>query len=291
VKARFLYRVGAFALLSLALIGCGAPAISPTPTAATHSWPASPVVASLYHGPGYTSRSDAWSAMPSLVVYADGRVIVTSFEQSGSEYLRSVELAQIAPAEVCSLLGAIDGYGFFDYDSDDYPRPQITDNGTTQIKVDAWRSMDASAYALHYVLGEPDLLDSVPSSLVETYRLLSDFSPPNRAPYRPERISLLIETTTSAEPAADWPLAAPSLKELLASMNEDTKELVLDGQQAADVYALFGKHESMIYSDGVTRYTITLRPLLPLEIWGPEQGWGRNSEFDTAPTVDLTCTH
>ena len=305
MKARFLRSVGAFALLSLLLIGCGRQAATPSPlpnpTAATGSanvrrWSSSPVVASLYYSPGFTPETYAWSAMSPLVVYADGRVIVVDYDFSTAQDTRSVTMAQIAPDELCSLLGAIDGYGFFDYNAAEYLTPDITDNGTTVIKVDAWRSMEARPYALGHALNpwtppgmeKPEVM-TVPSALSETHRLLADYRPANLAPYQPERIALLIQRNVGQSYGQIWPLVSPSLHDMVAALKENEAEVVLEGQQAADVYALFGELVTRTYHDGDDSYTITLRPLLPLETWEPQNGWGHESTFQSEPKVDLTC--
>jgi hypothetical protein len=297
VKSRFLRRAGAFALLSLGLIGCVRQIAPPSPPPP----PTSRVVASLYNGPGFTDSATAWSLMPRLVIYADGRVIVTSYAYVNAEYTRSVELAQVAPAEVCSLLAQIDGAGFFDYDPADYPDFDASDLGTTEISVDAWRSKQVSAYGLSFFLN-PEPEDGIKEfmqtmgitfsdALSSTYSLLSGYRPPNPAPYQPERVVLLIDSSNSSRPASDWPLDSPSLKDLLATVKEDDRhpEVVLEGQQAADVYALFGQLVTQIYADGDTSYEVTLRPLLPQELWEREDGWGRNAQFAAAPDAELAC--
>jgi hypothetical protein len=297
VKARFLRRAGAFALLSLGLIGCARQVAPPGPPPP----PTSRVVASLYNGPGFTDSAIAWSLMPRLVMYADGRVIVTSYAYVNAERTRSVELAQVAPDEVCSLLGQIDGAGFFEYDPADYPEFEASDLGTTEISVDAWRSKQVSAYGLSFFLN-PEREDWVEESmqtmgitfsdaLSTTYGLLSGYRPPNPAPYQPERVVLLIDSSNSSRAASDWPLESPSLKDLLATVREDDRhpEVVLEGQQAADVYAMFGQLVTQIYADGDARYEVTLRPLLPQELWEREEGWGRNSQFAAAQDAELTC--
>lgn len=169
----------------------------------------------------------------------------------------------------------------------------MTDNGNTVIKVDAWRSMETRAYALGWALNPPKIPGlefpdmNVPSALSETHRLLADYRPANLALYQPERIVLLIQRDDRLTDGEAWPLAAPSLQDLVAQAREG--ELILDGQPAADVYALLGAGGTGTYRDGDDTYSITVRPLLPLETWEPQGGWGHESTFEDGPKVEMAC--
>lgn len=130
MNTRFLRYLHIVAIAGLLLAGCGPQAATPGPSPAPTStfpanarrWQSGPVVALLYYSPGFTMEQYAWSAMPSLVVYADGRVIVAGDDVAGAQGGYGLGMAQVEPAEVCSLLNRIDGYGFFDYNAAEYKR-------------------------------------------------------------------------------------------------------------------------------------------------------------------------
>lgn len=301
MKIRFFRTLTIVAIAGMLLAGCGPQSATPGPLptqtvaapANARRWQSNPVVASLYYSPGFTREEHAWSAMPALVVYADGRVIVAGDDVAGAQGGYGLGVAQVEPAEVCSLLNRIDGYGFFDYNAAEYTAPNVTDNGDTVIKVNAWRSMATQAYALGWALNPPNIPGlefpeiNVPSALSETHRLLADYRPATLAPYQPERIVLLIQRAEGSTDGEAWPLTAPSLQDLVAQAREE--EVVLDGQPAADVYALLGAGGTGTYRDGDDTSSITARPLLPLEIWETQNGWGHESTFEDGPKVEMAC--
>jgi hypothetical protein len=250
-----------------------------------HRWQAVPVLIELYTSPGFTPPDFAWNKMPELVVYADGRVIRTQLDYAGSEYQRSVLEAHLASSEICSLLTQIEANGFFDPSAGVYTPPGVTDMGTTFITVKAWQTQQISAYGLDFALdtqyGPAGGIAS--PALTKTYILLSQFAPANAQPYQPDRVAVLVHPLESSQAAQLWPIADLKLSTLITDTTTGRAEVVLDGDKATQVYQLFADHLSVAFSENGKAYQVSVRPLLPLEIW---QG---AYSFEMTPTVQLSC--
>jgi hypothetical protein len=72
-----------------------------------HTWEAPPVLAMMFHGPGYTDPEYGWSLVPSFVLYADGRVIVAVRRSSRDGMSRAIWEGRLDSAGVCTLLDQI----------------------------------------------------------------------------------------------------------------------------------------------------------------------------------------
>jgi len=277
-------------MISVWLISACKPADVPRAAPPTsHTWKAEPVLINLFTSAGYTSSSYAWSVMPNLVVYADGRVVSSEIDRQAGQTKRTVLEAQLTSDEVCSLLTQIETDGFFDVSQADYREPGITDNGTTTIEVNAWRTQALHAYALHYAVYESDAGAQVPPALATTYKRLSTYQPPNGQPYQPERIALIIrsyEDTTTAAPL--WPLVQPRLGDLLNRAGK-SGEVLLEGQEARDLYALWNDDLVRTYIENAQTYQLIVRPLLPLEQYPRGSGWSPAPSFAITPTVEMSC--
>jgi hypothetical protein len=289
--------LGALALLLLA--SCGAlpgaesaqdePVLTATPAPGTRRWDAKPVLVSVYSGPGYVYPSDAWGVMPDLVVYASGLVILTTYAYRQEQQLRSVEEAHISPLELCALLARVEARGFFEFNPQEYATPQAFDSGTTYIDVEAWRRKSIAAYALQEALWEK-IYGEVPPALADTYNDLISFRPSDRKPYQPERVAVLVGRRDDIAEAPAWPLKTSSLKTLASVPGQYfMKESLVEGQAAADVYALFEQEASQLYSEDGIAYSVTVSPLLPHEIWKEHTQWIRKPLFENAPTRELVC--
>lgn len=258
-----------------------------------HNWNAPPVLVQHYTSPGLTPYIYEWSNMPDLVLYADGRVIVTDEGHSGVKWTRAVNEARLSNSQVCAILYQIEANGFFDFKEINYHEPEdVYDFLTTFITVNAWKSNSVSAYALNYALhpDENTAKETVPSALADTYNLLLEFAPENPTPYQPERIALLITSFEPSQAAPLWPLESPSLKSMAADRdNYGNAEVLLEGQEAADVYALFSGDWTISFQEDGVAYEITVRPLLPYEIWNPEKDLARVPIYQDTPTTPMTC--
>jgi hypothetical protein len=248
-----------------------------------HRWDAQHVLVQLYEDAGYASETFAWTVMPILVIYADGRVIKTErYSDSKSAWKGVIKLAYLSPDEICSLLTRIDQSGFFDFDMADYVEPEITDLAYTNIIVRAWRSRSISAYALGYASDHP-------TALHKLYNLLSRYDPPNASPYQIERVALWITSWGIVNFELNpWPTTLPPLKKL-APNEDDRNVVILTGQDITDTYEFFGEGPDRLFvtEDG-SAYQVALRPLLPLEIPTTIKPWYPSS-FEESPKTQLTC--
>jgi len=264
------------------------PTATTRPTATplqVHQWDAKPVVAEIFDIAGYTQPNYAWSLMPTVVVYADGRVL-TIYDTGYNRQIPSIKQTYISTDELCSMLTRIESSGFFDFEQKDYPAPlQIFDAGATDIVVDAWRSNWIGAYALEEL--KPS---DIPIALSKTFTELSSLSGlSNATPYQPDRIALLISRWRDKSQLQTWPSTLPSLSTLAPNLKStDTKIVILAGKDAADAYLLFKGQNAQIFSEHGLLYQVTARPLLPLEIPDSIEAW-QPSKFEDSPTTSLTC--
>jgi DNA-binding beta-propeller fold protein YncE len=198
------------------------------------------------------------AGVPKLVLYADGRLL----------YFRSGRLWEVylSPEEVCGLLAQIDGLGFFDLDPSDYEEPQVSDDWTTHIVVNAWRRRTVSVYALEHAVENDGLAESL-SGLAATYQILWDLQPTGARLYQPERLAIRVRLLTEQRAAPLWPLEFPTLAKLAEQTPEKWNDLVVEGETATAIYALFNGSlgRSRLYKEGDKVYTLSMRPLLPLE--------------------------
>ncbi len=269
--------------------------VDATRTAApiSRTWDAQPILIELFSSAGYTSEEIAWSNMPDFVLYADGRVMVTHFDYIETQYrqtvTRTVVEGHLTTTEVCALLNQIEVDGFFDMSEVDYQAPGVTDVGMTNISVNAWRTQSISAYALGYAIYDPKSGAKVPAALATTYERLSEYQPANGQPYQPERIALHIIPEQDTSIAAHlWPLTQPTIRDLLSQADKDGT-VIVDGQEARDLYTLWNNDLGRTYAENNQIYQIVLRPLLPLEQYPLSTGWSPPPIFPVTPTVKLNC--
>jgi hypothetical protein len=234
-------------------------------------WQASPVLVQLQQA----EVLDSWPQTLRILVYADGRVITSRYDY--------IEESQLSPAELCALLGEIESDGFFDFDPADYTPPLVFDGVTTHIEVNAWRSQSITASMLEEVLrGEID--GDVPAPIADTYERLKGFLSAKQTPYQAQRVVLFVTKSTLGDAAPGWPITTLSLGEL-----STTSDVVIEGEAAAELQALFGAERTKRYVEGETGYHVTLHRLLPLEIWQSGRILQRTVEFEDEPTRELAC--
>lgn len=257
--------------------------------ARVHEWDASPVLLMLHEGADPMTYLDyAHSRTPELVLYADGRVIVTRYDHNAET--RSIGEARLSPDDVCAMLIRIESFGFFDYDMEDYKPPEITDQNTPSIIVNAWRSKWVAAYALgsvrlYYALDR----SKIPAALVDTHEYLSSLEPPNATPYYPEHVVLYIRPLERSSTESWWPLAAPSLAQLAGSQKNDDDGVALEGEEAAQIYTLFGSKLIKVYNEGGVTYRLALRPQYPYQTGEFVDAQDGISPFSNTPTTRLAC--
>ncbi|MBP7686824.1 MAG: hypothetical protein KA765_02915 [Thermoflexales bacterium] len=247
----------------------------------THTWDAQPVLISLFTATNNTRRVDyEWSKLPDLVVYADGRLLVTHTEAKQSIYETHLQ-----PAAVCSLLQQIAADGFWNLQQENYKAVEYADLQTIWIGVNAWQRKEVSAYGLEAApSGTP-----VPPELKATYMRLRDYTPPNLRPYQPDKLAITVIELDQRQSSTEWPLQKPRLADLHSREHGAGSGVVIDHQEASDVYQLFAGDFSRTYRENGKAYQLTIRPLLPFEIWETGRKWTLPPVFQTTPTSKFKC--
>jgi hypothetical protein len=244
----------------------------------------------VFTSAGFTPPNYAWSVVPSFLLYADGRVIVTEERRQAGDTSRIISESRLDLAEVCSLLYQIASDGFLTLKQSDYSEPQVTDQGTTQITVHAWQPNTISAYGLEFALYQKANGGQLPPALRATAERLMNYLPANARPYQPDRLAVRLYTSTFQVAAPLWPLSQPTLAELMTKVKGESNVVLVEGQTAQAIYDQLAGSFSKIYSENDKTYDLTVRPLFPYEVWSPDQqGWSPPSVFATEPQSTLTC--
>ncbi len=278
-------------LCLLILPACKPDSIPRAASSEAHTWQAPPVLAMVFTSAGFTPPDYAWSVVPSFVLYADGRIIVAQERYEASSTTRLMYEGHLEASEVCGLLNQIAADGFLTLKQSEYVQPGVTDQGTTQITVNAWQPNAISAYGLGFALYQKDSGMQIPTALKATAERLVNYLPAHTQSYQPERLAVRLYPTDSQVAAPLWPLAQPTLTELMTKVNGETNVALVEGQTARDIYGQFAGRFSMTYSENGKTYAVTIRPVFPYEEWSPDQqGWSPSPKFAAEPTTTLTCS-
>jgi hypothetical protein len=163
------------------------PSPTTTPTALpllTHSWNAEPVL--IEYNSSICNDAcvlDYFSALPNLILYSDGTLIVNRKKQWNS-FEFQLESTILSQNEVCSLLNTIDLIGFLDYDPSTYFE-QIDQlnlfppyEPPNLMNVRAWKSNEVNAVGMRYFVegGYYDGELEFDPPLLFTYELLNYLS-------------------------------------------------------------------------------------------------------------------
>ncbi len=268
------------------------PTVTPEPyTPGPVRWPAPPVLALITSAGGWGSSR---SQLPTLVLYADGRLIRLS-----TDYQQLLE-ARLTQQQICDLLYQVEGIGFFDFVQG--PIPLVYDVPTVQITVNAWHSRTVYTTGLiasarpEWITPSPDETDM---PLIYTYFTLFDYLPPDLQPYKPDRLVLSIEEVEPDQynQPVPWPLAALQLSNLAGRVVSPRDALVLDGDEVIALLGLFPSGSGHgVYQEGTKYYSLHSRPLLPLE--SPRSlvemmysgGWTETGQPTVTPFPPVTLT-
>ena len=261
-------------IVSGILAGCtpaastGTGARPPTAPPPSRTWTSGPVLI-VFTTQSESSAPFGVSRIPDLILYADGQLIV---RDKGN-----ILTSRLPHEEVCRLLNAIESTGFFDVEMEPY-HMQVDAQGlgitsVTRIEVNAWRHRSVAADALRSLIDDPDV--KVPPALRETYRLLSNYRPPDLHPYRDAPIALAIYPCPAEHPCETevmWPLKSPTLSTLSERAKRTGIEnrewgvgVLLDGEEATTLLQAIAPPASGTFvEDGLT-YRLSARPALPYE--------------------------
>jgi len=267
--------------LGLTIILLSVVACKPADVPSSHTWDAEPVLISLFTSANNTKIVYyEWSKLPDLVVYADGRVLITREDPQ-----RIIYEAHIQPAEACSLLQQIATDGFWDLQQKDYATVKDADLQTIWLSANAWQHKEVSVYGFEVApSGMP-----IPSAFKATYLRFRDYTPPRLQIFQPDKLVVTVIELDQQQTAVEWPLQKPSLADLRSKVNSDWSGIIIDGQEASDIYKLFAGDFSRTYQQGGKIYQLTIRPLLPFEIWETNRNWTKPPVFQTTPISKLEC--
>jgi len=288
------------ALLSIAACSAGG-SLPPTETPGGGSPTATPFVEAIMHpsgadelvlrvevGGGLMAPGYILSALPTISIYGDGRVITQGpqIEIYPGPALPNLQASRVSEAGLQRILAAAAEAGILGRDAT-YPYPGIADAPTTTFTVDAGGTTSTvSAYALG--LGEDASVISPEDAAARAD--LADFAAglgdlpgwlgsevvSADAPYRADAIRIYAQRAMPAaqepEPAptiVDWPLATP-----LATFGEPFRATaepamrcgVASGDDLATLRpALESANQLTYWRSGGETWSLILRPLLPDE--------------------------
>jgi hypothetical protein len=175
---------GILPLACLLIVSACKPTDVPHAAPSSHAWAAEPVLVSLFTAANNTRTIDyEWSQLPDLVLYADGRLLVTRTDAK-----RDIYEAHLQPAEVCALLQQIATDGFLAIRPEDYAPVQYADFHTIWISINAWQGNEISAYGLDSVLKDDATAKRVPPALKATYLGLRDYMTSDLHVFQPEKV-------------------------------------------------------------------------------------------------------
>ena len=110
------------------------------------TWQANPVLITIQDKSAWVVPE--WGHPPSLIIYADGRVI---WQSNNDGYMSG----SLTTPELCDILIKIYRFGYFDFQQKDNKEPNAYDFSTTRIMVRAWKNNTISAFALSQAMDDP----------------------------------------------------------------------------------------------------------------------------------------
>ncbi len=241
------------------------------------NWQANPVLITIQDKSAWVVPE--WVHSPSLIVYANGRVI---WQSKNDGYMSGT----LTTSELCDILIKIYRFGYFDFQQREYKEPKAYDFSTTRIMVRAWKSNTISAFALSLAMNDADNI-----ALVETYQLLNSLEPANSSAYEFDRLHLHISRSDNSMRAETWPLSEQYFNKLIEGMElGQAQGIIIEGTQVVDLLALFDDAGVKTFNYEGETITIKLqKALYPLEILQDPNSKLRPMYFENTPRVDLTC--
>jgi hypothetical protein len=196
--------------------------------------------------------ADGWSA---LVLYSDGQLIIP-----GTTYQQKI----LSKEEIQQLFLQLENKGYYLlkqetlYDFGNQEPPRVYDGTTYCISTTGEREQNLCAYEPHKSFLDPQMMDIL--QFIDQYR------PQGMTPYSPDRILLWVQAGRSPyvenlpTKAISWPANLSSLE------TPDEKFMYFQGEEAREVYALFG-HEisTVVMSQNGKEYTVSIDIVLPHE--------------------------
>ncbi|MFI5906791.1 hypothetical protein [Dactylosporangium sp. NPDC051541] len=250
----------------LVTAGCGSPAIVGSPPA---SYAPDDLVLQVHTSGGLVTPATAFSELPQVSVYGDGRVIVNGPVSAGSTApaLPNARLRHVPPAEVRRwaerALEAGVGNGA------DLGVPQVMDAPGTRISVLASSgrlTTDVPALGLHGGLSLSQTRARQP--LEDLVHSLRDLERGGTEPYEPKLMAAVAEPWPPSRdaaaidpPAMDWPGPTPLPGEVADRLRVHC--VTVDAAPLLSAAAKATRRTPWLSGD--TRWQVSFRPLLPHE--------------------------
>lgn len=270
-----------------------APTASPTPVE-SKVWEAPPVLVEYYI---YPSPIQISSFMPTVVLYSDGRILVTHenwlTDSSGNYSGRNFSMveAQLSHTEICEFLQQFVVNGYFDPKATNFEPSQSTDQPTSSIAVESWMIKHVFIYDFeNLATDEATAGHPINPELPNTVSWLENYVPPNSQPYQPDKLALFAWQfePESGDVVYDWD--DPDL-ELSTVANTFTRTVSVEGDAAQRIYSRFGSTWSKFYQEKGITYAVSVKPIVPLLIWDPATELKvKPYSYPTTPTRHMDCT-
>ncbi|MGV9979982.1 hypothetical protein ACWDUH_20125 [Micromonospora wenchangensis] len=244
------------------------------PDAAPTSLPANVPVLRIDQTGGFVRPETNVTRLPSVSVYADGRVITqgpTVLSYPGPA-LPNVQVRTISKAEVAKLVEQARAAGVGS--AVDVGTPKITDVTTTRFTIrETVGSEQLEVYALGEATGPEAGLTPAQQAAREKLRTFADkLTDPGSAatqPYQPTAIAAVAgpwvaTPETAKQPRMEWP--GPVLPGASLGEGLDLGCVTVTGAAVQQLIATAGKANAATpWTSGGKPWTVTLRPLLPDE--------------------------
>jgi hypothetical protein len=264
---------------------------TPMPPLVAHEWQPQTVLAKLESGGG--DGCCEYSYPPDLVLYANGRLIITRSEEVAGKWIMRLFTKRLDRQATCGFLNTIDQAGFLDYDPSTY-KPKggaysVDGSDYTRITVNAWSHVDGEFYGLtsytdanlfSFGFAQNEIgVPLIPPALRDTYYFLNSYFPSGLEEYQPERLGIVVMNKDAVysvhrEPIRDWPFPEVNLDEIerQTTIIDSTyvytdKFFELNGTLAKSVYRFFDDSitDAAVRQNG-KEYAVFVRPLLPYEV-------------------------
>ena len=254
------------------------PTSTPLPPLTAHTWQPAPILVQA----GYYDKDNLtpFGRDPSLVLYADGQLIVKQCQGNRC----SLGTQKLSQSGVCSFLNTIDRQGFFDYDDQTFQAPQSGGRAFYLI-VNAWRSKSIEFDNLDQWLLDPSWLDKqlrciqctshpvILAALANTFDFLDRYHPTGLKIFQPDRLAVWISPPWLDGTPSPWLLQDLPLSQLYSSSRcsdaHSSRALELNGADAVKVSETINQAinsgNAPIFTEGNLKLQMVDKWLLPGE--------------------------
>ena len=229
---------------------------------------------------GFVAASYRFEALPTLALYADGRLI----EQGAvpaiypGPLLPALLVRRLASAELQRILAAADAAGLRPVAPVSYPPHGVADAPDTVVSVwspDGVRETSFGAFGIEQA-DVPAAEAAARSAAASFIHLLEETTGTGETAYVPSAARVIVRPYENADPAVEaapvaWPLGArlADARPLIADAPSEGGCLVVSDEDLAAIWTLL-EHATQAtpFTQDGARYLVRVRPLLPDEAAG-----------------------